>query len=253
MLWSSAWGAQPACLSHQAPSWACLAQRWGQWSAASHALGSFYHSTASPFPEAIVAGLSADPEKSTTTGGWAGGEKGLLSFIEVSAPLHVHPVASGGRAELSPCVPAALACWTPCAQRAVSCWTAFWTTTDVWLLQAEQAASGASKTVMSEEDRKKAMTSEPKVMKQDGDTLYIGFDKGCAACAARSEASRLVLGTLGCETQETLTSCIAAAGDCCTDEPPCRLGWAALTAHIPGVFSTLSCPGAATLTAESRA
>ena len=27
------------------------------------------------------------------------------------------------------------------------------------------------------------MTSEPKVMKQDGDTLYIGFDKGCAACA----------------------------------------------------------------------
>ncbi len=31
---------------------------------------------------------------------------------------------------------------------------------------------------MSEEDRKKAMTSQPKVMKQDGDTLYIGFDKG---------------------------------------------------------------------------
>lgn len=32
-----------------------------------------------------VAGLSADPERSTTTGGWAGGEKGLLSFIQVSA------------------------------------------------------------------------------------------------------------------------------------------------------------------------
>ena len=31
-----------------------------------------------------MAGLSADPEKSATTGGWAGGEKGLLSFIEVS-------------------------------------------------------------------------------------------------------------------------------------------------------------------------
>ena len=27
------------------------------------------------------------------------------------------------------------------------------------------------------------MTSEPKVMKQDGDTLYIGFDKGWAASA----------------------------------------------------------------------
>ena len=53
--------------------------------------------------------------------------------------------------------------------------------TDGWLLQAEQAALGASKTVMSEEDRKTAMTSEPKVLKQDGDTLYIGFDKGCAA------------------------------------------------------------------------
>ena len=47
--------------------------------------GVIHHCTGLPCLGMTISGLSADPEKSTTTGGWAGGEKGLLSFIQVSA------------------------------------------------------------------------------------------------------------------------------------------------------------------------
>ena len=142
------------------------------------------------------------PDRTQTTGGWSGGEKGLAAFIEVKPPAlslppsilqyiaqhwkpqnyhvevqSVSTIASSKQGHTLYNVSCA-AC-NLSRQQHVAMLVHFVIANLRLLLQEEQQKMSASKAVVPEDQREAQKAgNKPTVVSKDGDTIYLGFDKG---------------------------------------------------------------------------
>ncbi len=142
------------------------------------------------------------PDRTQTTGGWSGGEKGLAAFIEVKPPAlkcrQHHAVCcptlettesscgsticqhnSKAPNKDTHCTMLSCSACNPSRQQHVAMLAPFGIANLRLLLQEEQQKMSASKAVVPEDQREAQKAgNKPTVVSKDGDTIYLGFDKG---------------------------------------------------------------------------
>ena len=142
------------------------------------------------------------PDRTQTTGGWSGGEKGLAAFIEVkllaskipASICKMLPSTGNSRSIMwkynlsvqkqapnkdTDCTMLSCSACNPSRQQHVAMLVHLEIANLRLLLQEEQQKMSASKAVVPEDQREAQKAgNKPTVVSKDGDTIYLGFDKG---------------------------------------------------------------------------